>query len=1012
MNSNTRLRKIRIVSNLHAVCLGALLFTSGGQPAGAAVTFDSFGTPPLNETTFSIGVYRLVVDTNNTWWTMLSGYPGFFTNGDAVTLTSPACYDQSTEIGRGEAYPWNNVNLTSGEPVGINSSTIVKSSDYAAAPAFFSPAGNTRKLFTELRSLVLVGTIVDQSHSNCPPCTPPPKFQSPPPPLYTGPLIWAGAEQISSPDRLPISRGQVQSSSSSGLPANDFSPNPARSFFDVYAEVCVPALGSWLAVAYLTNSDPLVVINSDITTFPPSVVYVHEETAAVPVYFANTSPYWSAGQRFGWMILAGHGVLSNNVVCPDCTVVEKVCTNSFGVNNDKPGLPLAVDSFYGPDLCPPALATFASPANAITNKFAGASGLLLRRIRHSNLPDPIPLPAPGASATYTASSTQIEFDTSANGGTNWNHITAPASVSISITGTTDSGPPRVFRTEMTQLSISGGTLPAGTMVRESPSKASVGRTTQRLIDGGYRISSFFDVFLEISLDSGNSWWPADSATRIVLAQPVSYTVVLQPGYNLIANNLKQTNFNVNTVIPTAPEGAELFKWDNIHGAFGGMDTFDSLSGGWVNEFWELSTNTLATGEIAMMSNPNISGYPITFTGRPNEPVLPMPLQTSHIYGYGMQTASQGTYDSITGRLPAEGSQLMKWDLNIQDYTFYTYHAGVWGPANPTVAIGEGVFIAGPSSGTACLTITCPDDILVTSPDGFPVNVPFSVTVSNYCGSGPVVLSCSTPSPGPFPVGTTTVNCVATNDASTVSCSFKVIVAPPAPVAISISFSNNQIIMTWPGSCTLQAADKVTGPFVDIDPTPASPYVITPSALVKQQYYRLRCGPPSFTFYDTEMLQLDISGGNLPAGMMLRESPTLASTGKTAIQPQTGGQYVISSFFDVYTEVSTDNGFTWYPSTSLPPHMSVVGTFQSETLPPTNSTYVSKEDWHALYASGIEVTNVEHLLFLDSFPPPPPGGIVATHTFSSTAHMVVRTCPTCPFTVVTAPATATVKIKSR
>src|SRR5262249_13547333 len=51
-------------------------------------------------------------------------------------------------------------------------------------------------------------------------------------------------------------------------------------------------------------------------------------------------------------------------------------------------------------------------------------------------------------------------------------------------------------------------------------------------------------------------------------------------------------------------------------------------------------------------------------------------------------------------------------------------------------------------------------------------------------------------------------------------------------------------------------------------------------------------------YDTEMLQLNLIG----PGFLLRESPTLQSTGQTTIKPVNGG-YMIGSFFDVFTEVS-------------------------------------------------------------------------------------------------------------
>src|SRR5258708_5880974 len=73
---------------------------------------------------------------------------------------------------------------------------------------------------------------------------------------------------------------------------------------------------------------------------------------------------------------------------------------------------------------------------------------------------------------------------------------------------------------------------------------------------------------------------------------------------------------------------------------------------------------------------------------------------------------------------------------------------------------------------------------------------------------------------------------------------------------------------------------------------------------------------STRYFDTEMLQLDISGGSLPAGVRIRESPTTASPGKTDITPF-GGGFAIDSFFDVFTELSLDGGQQWVPSQGPP-----------------------------------------------------------------------------------------------
>lgn len=65
-------------------------------------------------------------------------------------------------------------------------------------------------------------------------------------------------------------------------------------------------------------------------------------------------------------------------------------------------------------------------------------------------------------------------------------------------------------------------------------------------------------------------------------------------------------------------------------------------------------------------------------------------------------------------------------------------------------------------------------------------------------------------------------------------------------------------------------------------------------------------------FDTEMLQLSISGTSPFGPFMIRESPTKQSLGKTTITDIGGGLYDIDSFFDIFTELSIDGGATWIP----------------------------------------------------------------------------------------------------
>jgi hypothetical protein len=72
------------------------------------------------------------------------------------------------------------------------------------------------------------------------------------------------------------------------------------------------------------------------------------------------------------------------------------------------------------------------------------------------------------------------------------------------------------------------------------------------------------------------------------------------------------------------------------------------------------------------------------------------------------------------------------------------------------------------------------------------------------------------------------------------------------------------------------------------------------------------GPTDTTgIFETEMLSMNLQGvGPTPPFVMIRESPTLPSKGRTSIEAQGGGMYHIDSFFDVFTELSLDGGMTW------------------------------------------------------------------------------------------------------
>jgi hypothetical protein len=61
----------------------------------------------------------------------------------------------------------------------------------------------------------------------------------------------------------------------------------------------------------------------------------------------------------------------------------------------------------------------------------------------------------------------------------------------------------------------------------------------------------------------------------------------------------------------------------------------------------------------------------------------------------------------------------------------------------------------------------------------------------------------------------------------------------------------------------------------------------------------------------------------------RVSPTIPSTGEFDYQPQPDGSFQIYSFFDVFTELSTDGGLHWTPA-SAPLHFDLVSSVPEPT----------------------------------------------------------------------------------
>ncbi len=520
---------------LSAVLVAGATLLSPGWGVQRSLAGVGFPLSPTEDNTNSIAVFQLIVDPA---FTFLFGpaptfyYPGY-SPGSAV-LTSPTLYDFSqTTIGLSASHV-RNVSSPAYFPVTVGTlmspamATVSSYNDFAFIPPGFAnapsgaPGTGVDEIVTEIESFALVC-----QNSGALQCTPDPRV-----PTVSNPLkmVYAGPDQITG---LPLNRrslGLVQQLTAGGPLASDF---PAQSFFGIFVEVALPIVGGnnstdfppGGAILYNDANNPLIIVNSNITALPPTVVYIHGQTTAVPMRFKTSNPpYWAANDVIGYLTLAGHGVSmggdkhdSNN-----CAQVTALLDQTLGpIGSSQPQMPVP---WLRTNILFP---TPGSGYNSVVNRPQGTAvlddvatftmGTLVVSVRDlslGGLSSSILPPPAGGTATYTRTTSFTAYEWSENGGATWNTGFGSGTTRLKITNTNGGSNPTVYQTEMLQLDITG----AGIMLRESPTLQSTGKHTIGPDPRGYRISSYVDVSFEASFD-GVDWFPADRAIRMAVGAP-------------------------------------------------------------------------------------------------------------------------------------------------------------------------------------------------------------------------------------------------------------------------------------------------------------------------------------------------------------------------------------------------------------------------------------------------------------------------------------------------------------
>jgi len=502
--------------------VGALLISFWAVIA----TGTTFPGVPTDDTAFSMGAFQLTVNPD---FAYLFGpnlaffyYPGF----DPTTgiLTSPVLLDSNlTTIGVSGSHV-RDTNSPTYFPVtvGVGASTSISSyADYSFIPPIFLTNGND-EVMTAIESFALQTT--SATSSNCP------DSRVPTIPLLVN-MVTAGPDVIANlpPNRRSI--GMVQQLTNAG----DF---PAQSFFDIFVEVDLPPvtgnnsakyfpLGG--AILYNDFSHPLVIVNTNVDGLPPGVVYKHGQTTAVPLKFKNSNlPYWGANDIIGYLVLAGHGVFTNGTVCAEQAVVLDATLGQAG----SPAPPMAIPWLRNTNSFP----TVGTGYNSVVNRPAGTPNILddviqffvpgpgivyARNINLSGLNNPVLPPSPNNTSVYGQGGISLNAEISTN-GTTFSAASAAGFVQMLISNDNSSvGNQMQFDTQIQQLMTSGGSALLGPIfIRIDPINASLGRHTIEPNASDFNVSSFFDVFFDLSLDNVN-WYPANRSVRILPSLPLA-----------------------------------------------------------------------------------------------------------------------------------------------------------------------------------------------------------------------------------------------------------------------------------------------------------------------------------------------------------------------------------------------------------------------------------------------------------------------------------------------------------
>lgn len=178
-----------------------------------------------------------------------------------------------------------------------------------------------------------------------------------------------------------------------------------------------------------------------------------------------------------------------------------------------------------------------------------------------------------------------------------------------------------------------------------------------------------------------------ASAQVYSVNAVGYVNVAMPkGFSMIANPLKAADNTIAKLIPTAPAGTTIYKFNAATGSYA-TATFDDLDNAWVPN----PNLTLVPGEGAFINA--AAAFNNTFVGE----VAQGSLTNSMPAGFSIQSSQvpqEGRVDTVLRFPGISGAQIFQFDNAAGGYKSATFDDldNAWLPAVPTPKVGEAFWV--------------------------------------------------------------------------------------------------------------------------------------------------------------------------------------------------------------------------------------------------------------------------------------------------------------------------------